>query len=370
MRFVLLLLAALSMPTTPGDDMASVTSTARAMARLLDVAADEVNLLAARAIADLSQPIAADGSASGAQWRQTRAQILAGQIDRVRRRTNAAARVTLLPAVLDRSEDGLRRAEANLRELGFNGRDPLDPAAAFFRLPVEAIESIAQDTAARVAEDAAARVERGLDQHAASAVTVFRSLSESVANRDAGLRGTAEVGVNEAIARGLAVGQPEVADRAIRRLFADPANPAREGVRKLGNKIIQVGKATLSVRDYADIVTRTRMAEAFEASGRARYASVGLRLVRIVGGQSTTFCTAFLGLAVSITGSPVEIDGVTYPTIESLPNGGPPFHPRCTKSTQPFLAGASDAADAAAVRAIRTFEERRAAGRLTAPVAV
>lgn len=95
-------------------------------------------------------------------------------------------------------------------------------------------------------------------------------------------------------------------------------------------------------KDYAELVATTRTREALTLGRHEEWADLGYDLVVIHGRVSKTFCTAFLGRVFSISGRSNK-----YPPLSSLPGavgrGGsgvgtvPPFHPRCSKSTTPFI---------------------------------
>lgn len=116
----------------------------------------------------------------------------------------------------------------------------------------------------------------------------------------------------------------------LQRLRQEMRAIARGGVVEIINR--QTGVVTHFKPDtYADLVYQTHMAMAEEAAAHQRYREAGIDLVRIIGSNSTNYCTAFVGKVYSLSGThPV------YPAFSLLPGDGPPFHPRCTKRTIPF----------------------------------
>jgi len=95
---------------------------------------------------------------------------------------------------------------------------------------------------------------------------------------------------------------------------------------------------------YAQVVATTKVREATVKARHARLAGDGIDLVFVTGRISKNFCTAYLDKVFSISGRSKK-----YPPLSSLPNNGPPFHPNCSKSTQPYIADlADDAAQEAA----------------------
>ncbi len=90
---------------------------------------------------------------------------------------------------------------------------------------------------------------------------------------------------------------------------------------------------------YAEVVGRSKMAEAVRQSQQDRYQSQGVDLVRIVGGISTNPCTQLVGHVYSLSGTSQK-----YPAFSTVSEGQLPwklFHPQCSKSTSPYIEGLS-----------------------------
>lgn len=331
------------------------------MTRLYEAAANDVNASAGRAIRELGEN--ADNRA--ASFREIRAAQLTAEIQNKLDRLGSRSRV-LVDGPLKKSIDGaIARGDEEMAKLGM----PLDARIPGSGISValvngEAVEVIAEDTISRTADTIQQSLGDAMESHRESAVSLFRSLSESVLTTG---NPQAEARVNEAIARGLITGNPIIADRAIRELFAADSDEAKR-VRKLGNKQIQVGKATMNVRQYAATVTRTRMREATVEARHRRLQSRGVNLVQITGRNSENFCTAFLGLVCSIGAAP-EIPGIQVVALASLPGGGPPFHPSCSKGSTAYIHElVSKARQASAHRALKIYRTRVAKGDLLKPV--
>jgi hypothetical protein len=94
---------------------------------------------------------------------------------------------------------------------------------------------------------------------------------------------------------------------------------------------------TFDVGYYARMVATTKTREATTKARHARLAQQGIDLVVVQGRVSVNFCTAYLNKVFSISGKHPR-----YPALSSLPGGGPPFHPNCTKSTSPFIEELAD----------------------------
>lgn len=301
------------------------------MVAMYEAAADDINRMAGRAFAQLADT----PDLASARFRLARAAELERQIVERLRRLNVAIPGVISEATRQSIESAIAFGERELADLGLdpkNAQPGVAGSIGFALVDEDAVRVIAEDTAARAVESMQTSLVRGAADHGRRAGSIFRSLSESAAN----VGGSAEREVNRAIARGLITGDPIIADRAIRDLFREPGSASRESVRKLGNKIIEVGNASMTVRAYASTVVRTRTREATETARHGRLGLSGISLVQITGRVSKNFCTAFIGLVCSLNGEQT-VDGVTYPALSSLPNGGAPFHPNCSKSTAAYV---------------------------------
>jgi hypothetical protein len=87
-----------------------------------------------------------------------------------------------------------------------------------------------------------------------------------------------------------------------------------------------------TAQHYAGMVVRTKTREAVVTARNERFTQLGIDTVAIIGRLSDNFCTAFLGQVYSISGKHPK-----YPALSSLPGGGPPFHPNCSKGVRPFI---------------------------------
>lgn len=332
--------------------------------RLYEAALDDVNAALARAI----ERLATEDSSAAANAVARQAQ-LRSEIARALSRLGASAR-QLSPELERAVRAGIAAGAGQLRDLGINPERPIPGATAtsFTRLDGRAIELIAQDTTAKAQSAVQADLAGAAQAHAANAEALLRRLS-TITTAD-GRRPIAEPEVNRSIARGIATGDPRIADRALRDLFREPGSGLAESYRRVGGKIIQVGKATLSVRAYTEIVVTTRTREATVEARHRRLNASGVQLVQVTGRNSKNFCTNFLGMVFALGASAVEIDGVTYPPLAGLPRQGPPFHPRCSKSTAAYIPQlVSEGRVRAFERAAIEFRARERTGRLLSPAA-
>lgn len=133
--------------------------------------------------------------------------------------------------------------------------------------------------------------------------------------------GLAETEIDRILAGGVIEGQP-----------ADAIRTLREELRRVHGDAVEINGRNFEVGYYAELVARTKTRQATVVARHQRLESLGLDLVAIVGLISKHFCTAFLGQVFSLSGKSDK-----YPAYSSLPGGGPPFHPNCSKSTRPFV---------------------------------
>lgn len=146
------------------------------------------------------------------------------------------------------------------------------------------------------------------------------------------LRATADNGlsqadINKIIAGGIVEGVPDATIAAL-----------RDELRRVNNgNVVAIttksgGTMNFDAENYAGIVVRTKTREAMVQSRVDRFTELDLDLVSITGKLSKNFCSAYLNQVFSISGKSDK-----YPPLDSLPGGGPPFHPDCSKSIRPFV---------------------------------
>jgi len=99
-----------------------------------------------------------------------------------------------------------------------------------------------------------------------------------------------------------------------------------------GTPTIRVGSKTYAIDDYAELVARTRTKEAHTAGTINRTIEAGHDLVMISAHGAKDGCSYYEGKVFSISGTDER-----YPPLNSIPRGGPPFHPNCRHSTMPFV---------------------------------
>ena len=93
---------------------------------------------------------------------------------------------------------------------------------------------------------------------------------------------------------------------------------------------INVGGRFFSLKNYADIVARTRLAEAAVEGSFQAVVNMGIDLVRISDhGRTDRFCDPHAGKIFSVSGN-----NSRFPPLRERP----PFHPRCRHALLPFVA--------------------------------
>lgn len=156
--------------------------------------------------------------------------------------------------------------------------------------------------------------------------------ADSIGNRGKRLlRETAQEGldenkINRILAGGVIEGTPVATIRKLKAELEKVHGDTVAIIDKNGDTI------NFDVGYYAEMVARTQTRMATVTARHERLAELEIDLVAIIGRVSQNFCTAFLGQVFSLSGKSDK-----YPAYDSLPGGGPPFHPNCTKSTRPFV---------------------------------
>lgn len=101
---------------------------------------------------------------------------------------------------------------------------------------------------------------------------------------------------------------------------------------EFGDKPFRVGKRRFSADTYAELVARTKIAEAQTAGSINRIIESGNDLVMVSAHGAKDGCGFYEGKIFSISGLSNK-----YPSLSNLPNGGPPFHPNCRHRLLPFV---------------------------------
>jgi hypothetical protein len=255
------------------------------------------------------------------QFNQARAatQLLQAQqeIDRLKRQASAWTGRAMTSA-LDR---GIATADQQLRDAGVHkSQGGGGIGGGFHQVNHEAVRLFAQDTL----RDTVGDLYKAADQMGKVAGQALRKMAVS---------GVTSGDVNRILAGHAVIeGQPQAAVRELKDLLT-----------KVYGKTVEVptvsgGFRTYDTGYYARMVATTKTREAVVKANHGRLLQRGVTLVKIIGRTSVNFCTQYLGHIYSIEGRDAK-----YPPLASLPSGGPPFHPFCSKSTAPYIEGLSAA---------------------------
>ena len=114
----------------------------------------------------------------------------------------------------------------------------------------------------------------------------------------------------------------------------------RQTIRQLREEFRAVSGDTISINDreypigyYAELVARTRTAEASIMAQHDRLSELDIDLVVVMEqSDACDVCAAFRGQVFSLSGKSDK-----YPAYDSLPDGGLPFHPHCRGATGAFI---------------------------------
>jgi hypothetical protein len=243
-------------------------------------------------------------------YNASRAALQLALLRRRIRELGATAAQVLGRDVRDRYRAGLINAERQARDAGVKTAGPI--TGAFTGADTARAEVLIRDGASDL---------------------VNKGVNSMVAYADRAARQVHAVGLNDAevnrlVAGGTIEGRPDQTIRQVRELVQRVATKGMVEVINPRTGLVTVHKAD----DYAELVFNCKGKEAFNVATVRRLADRGIDLVRIIGSLSPRFCTTFRGKVYSISGT-----HPLYPPLASLPGGGPPFHPRCTKSVVAFV---------------------------------
>lgn len=104
-----------------------------------------------------------------------------------------------------------------------------------------------------------------------------------------------------------------------------------------GSTLVKVGNRNYSSEYYSKMVVTGRLAITDREATRNTYLYAGVELAMVSeNGSDHPECAQYEGEVFSLTGDEVEIDGVTYPPIESATGPGELFHPNCQHTLIPW----------------------------------
>lgn len=225
------------------------------------------------------------------------------QIDRILASLKTAASTWAGKNIPTAASAGIRLAHRQAVEAGVKTRGDV-VAGKFTLVDQRAVQQFAIDTIGDL--------HKAADSMGATAKSALRHTQQ---------QGLSEAQINQVLAVGVIEGRPRDTIRAL-----------RAELEKVHGEKVEINGRSFDVRYYAEMVARTKARQATVHARHERLAALDLDLVMIVGRISNNFCTAFLGQVFSLGGKSSK-----YPAYASLPGGGPPFHPNCSKSTRPFV---------------------------------
>ena len=103
-------------------------------------------------------------------------------------------------------------------------------------------------------------------------------------------------------------------------------------INEFGDKPLTINGRQYNVQKYAELVARTKTREAVTNATVNRMVETGNDLVVVTAHGAKDGCGFFEGKVFSISGTSER-----YPPLNSIPRGGPPFHPRCVHNLAPFV---------------------------------
>lgn len=246
------------------------------------------------------QRLVRDGRVLTAEAR--RARVLMGEVDELLRQADTEAAKWIAENVTTSYKRGVRSAEQGLGEIGMKSIGELNPA-----IHEEALQVLVNN----LQEDLATMhdgIQKGYQR--------FVRRTQLTAARDKL--------VTENIAHGIGAGKArrEVSGRI-----------STELLKELGDeKKLFINGKYYDPKKYAEMVARTMTRQAQTAGTINRTLEAGVDTVMVTAHGAKDGCGFYEGKAFSISGTHPD-----YPPLDSLPNGGPPFHPNCKHVLAPFV---------------------------------
>jgi len=297
----------------------------------------ELNVLAGiygKAARDLA------GLLGSTAFQRGKASILLRQVDQISRRLGLQSDRWVGSRIDDIAD---KSAVAVFRDLDRAGVELGDGSATmradFLRVNEGAVSTIARQMARDLAganksiADAGRRIIRKTSQ----LVLKDHQVSEIIA------KGLISGGSVRKIAAGL---RARLAEGG-RELLASGKMTAKqlEDIADFAGGYIQAGSRRMDIREYCWMVADSQLREAVTAATVDRLTAAGeelgdpdlLDLVQVMGiTDGCPVCDGLVGNIYSISGRSSE-----YPDLGEI-SGGPPFHPNCTHSLAPYIAGGRD----------------------------
>lgn len=196
---------------------------------------------------------------------------------------------------------GVRAADLSFGEIGITGMGNIQPLV--HREAIQVLVNNLQDDLL----DKSERMERG-----------YRTLV-----RRTQLKSARDKAITDSVAKGIAEGKPRrEVSREIKAKLID----------ELGDAPLVINGRSYRPDKYAELVARTMTREAQTAGTVNRVIEAGHDLVMVTAHGSKDGCGFYEGKVFSVGGVSDK-----YPPLDSIPNGGPPFHPNCKHGLAPFV---------------------------------
>jgi predicted transcriptional regulator len=196
---------------------------------------------------------------------------------------------------------GVRVADLSFGEIGITGPGNIQPLV--HREAIQTLVNNLQDDLL----DKTERMERG-----------YRTLV-----RRTQLTAARDKAITDSVARGIAEGKARrEVSREIKAKLID----------ELGDAPLVINGRNYRPDKYAELVARTMTREAQTAGTVNRVIEAGHDLVMVTAHGAKDGCGFYEGKVFSISGVSDK-----YPSLDQIPNGGPPFHPNCRHGLAPFV---------------------------------
>lgn len=253
-------------------------------------------------------------TASAREWNQARASQQLQQIESLISQMKHAAAAWVgdgrdgsAGPVTQAVADGIARAIAQAREVGVSPEGGMSGSFA--------------QVDRHVAEFFAREISMDLNKAADGMGETGRKILRTTAQLK-----LPEADINKILAGGVIDGKPTDTIRTLREALKAVHGETVTVIDKNGDPM------HFEAGHYAKMVANTQTRKATTYSRHDALQKMDLDLVGIIGRVSKSFCTAFLGQVFSLSGKSGQ-----YPAYSSLPGGGAPFHPNCSKGTRPFV---------------------------------
>lgn len=230
-----------------------------------------------------------------------RRRLLIREIEQILMQIDEGAAYWIAENIPEAYARGVRTAGQGLKEIGAGTGSVIDP-----KVHQEAVQVLVEDGQVLLAE---------------SAEYMGRQYRRMV--RRTQLKAGQDQLIKDRVALGIAEGK---ARREVSREITQGL------IDNLKEKPLVINGRSYDPRKYAEMVARTMTVEAQTAGTVNRMLDTGHDLVMVSAHGAEDGCSFYEGKVFSISGT-----SDTYPGLDALPNGGPPFHPNCRHTVVPYV---------------------------------